>query len=815
MKKIICLLILSCTFHLSYTQDNGIDKWKELLFPFVRPYSIEVDCSPVSTNCNFFRNNDFSASTQYNPNNPQHYTDPFHNNLVPEWLPACGSPCIYDGINFNDPPPPLSTGYAVISTLMDPWGILCEGIAQKIPTLTSGNNYLFSFFKRKKDFPPPITNAPVDNFYIVLMHCSDYAQLTPTLYDPPPIPTNRSQVIYCEKTVINTAWEQVVLKFTPNDNYDMAVIYVEQDGPLVPNDNLGCLLITSLELIDATNFSAGPPPNPIPGQCNVTIGPNCVIKNASFSWVGPTGPIANTNQHIQVDASIQQNIGLWTTTMTIPSATITNSLCGIQGTQVSASGSVNVPACGSGQWPKIYEATESERLKIDNNGNIFYLMYLQNMLNNINHIGATTSMVGDFYVHYNKTTGLTNWIGSDWGLHHTLSSGAANFYNNPQGNIYRDGSTGNQVSGPINVPLVDKILVEDNGAFITQTGYNGWGSSFTINSYSPSSNLPVSSILTPSIPGYMQEPFAGNGNAIYNPANHRLFVGHYYWNGAQGYIYRLAIYYLDPVTYVLSAVNNPANNPINGPIVQVNSSEKIFVYNVSTQSLEEYDPLTGLPTTLVINNFFNNSLEPIARSNQTLDDRILIKNTSQLYFYYINTTVPYTATKIQYTPPSPMSQFYSSYVFDGNEVFIAGEYMGNGFTIGNQVFPLLGSGSAFLTKFNVSTDFNRLGGDFFAKGNDNIAPENSSERIEPVNDELQLFPNPAKQILQVVLNNNTEKEAPLYFISVTNSAGARVITTFSNKSMTMLDVSLLKPGIYYVNVTAGAKKIATKAFLKE
>src|ERR1700754_3033216 len=78
--------------------------------PLIRPSSIlPIDCSELSApNCNYIRNNNFEhPNYDYNGD----VSDPFGKGKVPEWYVASGSPTIYDGVTFNDPPPTGVSGY--------------------------------------------------------------------------------------------------------------------------------------------------------------------------------------------------------------------------------------------------------------------------------------------------------------------------------------------------------------------------------------------------------------------------------------------------------------------------------------------------------------------------------------------------------------------------------------------------------------------------------------------------------------------------------------------------------------------------------
>lgn len=355
---------------------------KKVLLP-LQPPTEEVmnflNCNPVTRNgCNRLDNNKFTPSSQYNNTLGSHIHNPFNfdflgTTLVTSWDIATGTPTVYDGVNFFSPSPPSSsTGYFFGGTGYDATagGFYSESIVQKIPALTPNKAYTLSFFKMFKDYsnlpaPNNISN-PLDHFRIVLMKCSDYTQtFRPITYQVPTLPAN-SQIIYCESAVSNGTWNQVFIKFTPNQAYDMMWIYPEGDHDVIPK--YSGIFVSFPELIYVDNFSAGFAPNPSPGNCNVTIGPatpNCGPTGAKFEWTGPLGQTPNVpaNQQITFDASLPANVGTWTLSMTMPNAVTTNNNCSQQQTPqnpILVSASVDVAHCISGP-PQIMTSSYFEK----------------------------------------------------------------------------------------------------------------------------------------------------------------------------------------------------------------------------------------------------------------------------------------------------------------------------------------------------------------------------------------------------------------------------------------------------------------------
>ena len=368
----IFLLLICCSY--GYSQIGFPKHLKQVFKPIEQmPLAILQNCTiPSLSGCNYVLNPSFQPSSIYDPNILLHNFDPFNfnsvNTLIPYWEVATGTPTVWNNspIFQNYPPPPSGLNYFFGGTHYGtdipttPLHHMTESVVQKIPVLSTTKTYVLSFLKMYKSWlelsPPYNTDFPLYSFKIVLMHCSNYnATFLPLSYKVPDVPAN-SQTIYCEVDVHNPNWEQVFLKFTPNQNYDLMWIF--PDGDHNYTDRSSGLLVTFPELIDVTNFSAGANPNPTPPSCNVTIGPsipNCAPTGALFTWTGPRGqtpPLTPPSQQITIFAADPDNVGIWTLSMTMPNAVTTNSngICSQQQdaqNPVLVSASVNVPFCNN------------------------------------------------------------------------------------------------------------------------------------------------------------------------------------------------------------------------------------------------------------------------------------------------------------------------------------------------------------------------------------------------------------------------------------------------------------------------------------
>jgi Secretion system C-terminal sorting domain len=215
-----------------------------------------------------------------------------------------------------------------------------EAIGTRVSNLIPGHKYAMSFYRRTWRNSPNTTYPYLDQVNITLMKCNDFVPFSGAVPDPPA----NSQTIYCETNVNKPNWERAAQTFTANDNYDIVWIYPKQ-----LSTTQWWLEFGKMELIDVTNFSAGPSPNPVyPNNCTVTIGPatpnTCALTGAVYTWYGPNGQViaAPANQQIQVNAANTANAGTWVLKMTVPGTTTTNNTCS---NALDVQASVNVPLC--------------------------------------------------------------------------------------------------------------------------------------------------------------------------------------------------------------------------------------------------------------------------------------------------------------------------------------------------------------------------------------------------------------------------------------------------------------------------------------
>jgi len=558
------------------------------------------------------------------------------------------------------------------------------------------------------------------------------------------------------------------------------------------------------ELIDVNGFTAGSAPTPDPSTCLVTIGPstpNCGVANAVFTWHGPNNQsiTAPVNQQIQINASLSQNVGTWTLTMTVPSSITPNGSC--TQTQSPISATVTVPSCNT-IWPKVYDALEpSERIKVDN-GNVIAHVLMNNMSNNMNHSGPIATGVTTEWVHYINTTGITNWITQQTYYSFTMSSGDIQFMQPPSTAYYLNATTGSTTAGP---STNNPIVAEDNGVYVVQSGSD-------LNVYPGG----TSTTYAPTLSGYVVTDI---GRVIFNPATNNLFVQYTYNTlvGVNPTRYLLAIYNLSATA--LTPVYTPYYREIISDAIEVNTAESIFVFDNGV--IKKYNFNTDSYSTLAVTN--NSLLTPLRTLKQTVEDKILALRLSEGKIYCFNTN-SLSVRKISATLGSTnYDPYIGCYFIDGNDAYITGGFTGSAFTIGSQTMPLLGTLSAFITKFNIQNDFTlRTSSEGFTPNiteNNINAPSMQLGKTSDTDNEpylsVILSPNPAKQTLVTDIKLNAAKTLSPFLVTITDRAGVPVMTRTTNQMRLSLDVSGLLPGIYYVTVSMGKVYKTTSSFIKD
>lgn len=278
-------------------------------------------------NCNIIPNSNFLLA------DPNITNSAFGANNVDGWYDAFGSVDINRYISSFDP----SINFASMAVGGRLNG---EELVVKIPNLIQGHEYLYSFFIASNDFVWT-SKTPNVSFSSVLINCQDF----PLSESSPYVPiTTPNQPIYCEYLgdVGSSPWRQVVVKFTAENNFNMLRIFPSMSA--VPNySSLSFIHFGLPELVDVTpisNFSTGPASIRF---CTASFLPrNCSVRNSVFTWKDPNGNILQQGGIQSINLSMPPNLfGLYTLSMSVPSASTTNNTCSIN--QPIISTTVDIP----------------------------------------------------------------------------------------------------------------------------------------------------------------------------------------------------------------------------------------------------------------------------------------------------------------------------------------------------------------------------------------------------------------------------------------------------------------------------------------
>ncbi|NOU37363.1 MAG: T9SS type A sorting domain-containing protein [Ferruginibacter sp.] len=753
-----------------------------------------MNCSPIISpieDChNYHFNPDFSATSPYN------WDFPFNYNFVTQWVASSGTP------QLDDPNGIISTStvgdhFAYMGFVSDFDGNGIEGIAQKIPTLIQGDKYLYTFNKAFSFLPFVNHNVKLK---IELLYCSDFLNFPPAMSSAiePVFQTNvPHQTIYCEINPSNPNWEKVLINFTANSNYDMVMITPSftdtywNTGFAVG----GGIGFAYPQLVHINSFSAGVPPTPTAGNCNVTIGPpitNCIIANGSFTWHGPNGQTITTttiNQQIQLDASLSANVGTWTLEMTLPNTVITNNTCSDNG---GMQASVVVPTCLTGIWPKVYNTIDGGAdLYKDYHGNV--ILRTSGITSDgliFNHIGNTTFPPLPYYascMQFNSN-GVSIWNKHEL-LDFALRSGTLHF----DQNIYFNGMTGGNVAIPYNLLPNESIIAETiSGSIITKTDNFNGGQFLRV--YDQIGNLISSTIYD--LPFFLSKFNLNTNNLFllsssdYNGVQH---LKRFHFNG-NSLIQTLSIPF-------------PPNSILND--FYIDNLDNCFIRGANTK-LMHFDFVNGTLNPVNIPGFDNNNLGDNRTLNRYTDDIYLFSAGN--YLYILN-FANMTQKKIYVS--SPLGGV--NYLFDDGYVYITNSYLPN-LQIGNQFIPLLSNTTTlavFITKLDINIDFSFRAP---ATNSENTFSQKSNTVQENATT-LQTSKQADAGINKTVLDINSVKTTNISSIQLYNQVGQliTVITTqqaitdlMSNKAPTTNFVA----GLYFLRVTYKNNKTETiKRFL--
>lgn len=748
MKKIL-LIILYCISVSNGRAQSVILGGSD---PFCDPQLASVPaCSNIIRNNNF----EFTGSN---------IDDAYADQAVSFWNVSHGTPNLQD-ILIPRPAPSPATGY----TFMGEWG---EGIVGKMQTLVQGKQYIFSFFDAVSILPGPSTMFP-EKFTVVLMKCPDYTNFPHfNNHQEPPLPS-QSQVIYSESSPSNIDWQQHVISFTANDEYNM--IWIFPDANLINSSSNVGVDFAYPELYERNEFEAISAP--VSPNCEINLPPYCGLPvNAELVWNGPNGqsiPAAeNTPQPL--DASDPDNVGPWTLSMSIHGLNIQPFVM-----------SIRVPACQ--MWPKVYNYARKVSTLLKDNNNIIASFGVSSINVHLNHIGPFPSIV---FPSSSATTtfqysnfGVTTWYKSqeDNRPLFITNNNDIQWASSPT-NFYTNSTTGNLTVGPpIPTTNSERIIAEVNAnEFITMGSNSIFVHGAGTSSISINSNVVATK---------------------FNSLNNKLFV----INSTVTPSTIMNVYLLS--NGVLNLTYSGVITTGNSGFVQIDNNDNLY-YIDNSLTLKKYNYQTNTTTNVSIPNFNNSDVLALLSNNLYTENRCLIINKTESKFNSLDLS-NLTCKKIEYSnlifllgSQSPsFGQFF--YLYSNDEIYMAGSAFYNDLHIGNQTIPIIGvnSHSVFVTKFNLQNDFTALRNQsdvsYFRSGQ-NVTDEKQKDSL--VNQfHFTISPNPAGSFLEI---NIADKESPAtYSIEILTLSGKSILKRQVNSRVSKLNLSTVMQGSYYIVVT--------------
>ena len=234
--------------------------------------------------CNLICNSEILA-----PNPISNTQSPFESGEIPGWTRAWYNPQ-YDT---TSTPPPPNNGFAMMwaqsSDLQFNFAHLGESVMTFVP-IEKDKNYILSFYRKLTPIDTNILN------HVFVRLADDTSALNVGIpgigYSIPNIPVI-SQLVYHEENLVNLNWEQIVVCFTADDNYDFIYFYPEQNDSV----SQAWLWLDQVELIPDT-LSAGEDKQVTNCGGFTLIGPpvpNCNVTNTVYTWfiLGDTTSISN------------------------------------------------------------------------------------------------------------------------------------------------------------------------------------------------------------------------------------------------------------------------------------------------------------------------------------------------------------------------------------------------------------------------------------------------------------------------------------------------------------------------------------------
>lgn len=277
----------------------------------------------------------------------------------------------------------------------------------------------------------------------------------------------------------------------------------------------------------------------------------------------------------------------------------------------------------------------------------------------------------------------------------------------------------------------------------------------------------------------------------------------------------------------------PPGNPFYNGLARIDFN--ILHLNVTAQT---GSPITSIPSTLTVNNYYNEASSNLTR-NLTLTDTVIQGNAGVSFLInhrlfdidYINYNVPLNNTEI-WNISSTSGFGHPFHIHDVQfNILTRNGVAPPAYERGwkDVVFIRSGETIRFITKFDDYSDSlhpfmyhchialhedEGMMGQFVVTDNGMVGINEESETIP----EFSIFPNPAVNKINLTFPNQNALDASndIYYIRIFNSLGKTIYMLPKPQIQNGIDVSNLPAGIYFLQLTdQKSKKINTVKFIKQ
>lgn len=277
----------------------------------------------------------------------------------------------------------------------------------------------------------------------------------------------------------------------------------------------------------------------------------------------------------------------------------------------------------------------------------------------------------------------------------------------------------------------------------------------------------------------------------------------------------------------------PPGNPFYNGLARIDFN--ILKLNITAQTPS---PITSIPSSLTINNFYSEATAQLTR-NLTISDTNIAGNAGISFVInhrlfninYINYDVPLNNTEI-WRIQSTSGLGHPFHIHDVQfNILTRNGAAPPAYEKGwkDVVFIKAGETVRFITRFDDYSDSlhpfmyhchialhedEGMMGQFVVK-NSGVAGINEAEEVIP---EFSLFPNPASNKLNITFQNRNASDVSnlVYYIRIFNSAGKTIYLLPKPRIQNGIDISNLAAGVYFLQLTdEKTKKISTVKFIKQ